>query len=224
MDMFMDKLAHKKTAQEIIRANSEADAEEMERLKEQTAEYREILGQMQKLVADCEHINRLTENAVSGIEQSRGSAGELEKLGTAVEEMKTDIAQIRAAAARMESETAELKSAVAGMEPEAAEMKSAVEQMKSETAEMKSAVAEMKEEAAAKAAATDENTHRECVKVYRNVQAVVVDENGKQKEAIVAAVGASKGRLGAVLGVSIAALIVALGGVVFQVLTYLSIL
>lgn len=31
---------------------------------------------------------------------------------------------------------------------------------------------------------SDENVHKECVKVYRNVQAAVVEENEKQTEAI----------------------------------------
>ena len=39
MDTFMDKLAQKLTAQEIIRGNLAADAEEMDTLKEQVKDY-----------------------------------------------------------------------------------------------------------------------------------------------------------------------------------------
>ena len=40
MDTFMDKLAQKLNAQEMIKANSAADAEEMDQLKSQLREYR----------------------------------------------------------------------------------------------------------------------------------------------------------------------------------------
>ena len=46
MDTFMDKLAQKLNAQEMIRANSAADAEEMDQLKSQLREYDECLAQM----------------------------------------------------------------------------------------------------------------------------------------------------------------------------------
>ena len=39
MDMFMDKLAQKLTAQEIIKANTAADTEELNKLKGQVKDY-----------------------------------------------------------------------------------------------------------------------------------------------------------------------------------------
>ena len=68
--------------------------------------------------------------------------------------------------------------------------------------------------------ASDENVHKECVKVYRNVQAVVVEESGKQKEAIAETQKATeklKGKLNAILGISVVALILSLAGVAIQV-------
>ena len=52
MDMFMDKLAQKLNAQEIIRANTAADAEEMNKLKNQIAEYNECLTKLQQLIEE----------------------------------------------------------------------------------------------------------------------------------------------------------------------------
>ena len=52
MDMFMDKLAQKLTAQDIIKANTAADVEELNRLKNQIAEYNECLVKLQKLIDD----------------------------------------------------------------------------------------------------------------------------------------------------------------------------
>lgn len=49
MDNFMDKLAQKYNAQEMIRANAQAEASEMQRLQEQVAAYEGILQDMRKL-------------------------------------------------------------------------------------------------------------------------------------------------------------------------------
>ena len=69
---------------------------------------------------------------------------------------------------------------------------------------------------------SDEFTHRENVKVYRNVQAVVVEENSKQTENITAAVKKLRGKLNGILGVSIAALIISLGSLVIQILNMMN--
>ena len=66
--------------------------------------------------------------------------------------------------------------------------------------------------------------HKECVKVYRNVQAAVVEENEKQTEEIAEKVKSGLvGRLNGVLGVSIAALLVAAADIVLHVLSMLHI-
>lgn len=49
MDNFIDKLAQKFSAQEMIKANSQAEAEEMKRLQLQISEYEKILQEMRKL-------------------------------------------------------------------------------------------------------------------------------------------------------------------------------
>ena len=49
MDSFMDKIAQKFTAQDMIKANSAAEEKEMKRLRMQVAEYDERLQEMRKL-------------------------------------------------------------------------------------------------------------------------------------------------------------------------------
>ncbi len=49
MDTFIDKIASKFSAQEIIKANSEAEEKELQRLKSQLAEYDERLQEIRKL-------------------------------------------------------------------------------------------------------------------------------------------------------------------------------
>jgi hypothetical protein len=56
------------------------------------------------------------------------------------------------------------------------------------------------------------------------VQAVVVEENTKQAESITTDLKKLKGKLNAIFGVSVVALIAAVGGVVFQLLVYLQVI
>ena len=63
--------------------------------------------------------------------------------------------------------------------------------------------------------------HKECVKVYRNVQAVVVEENNKQSEVLNDVKGkmeAVSKKLKTVMGISIAAVAISLISVVMQFL------
>ena len=59
MDNFMDKLAQKFNAQELIKANSQAEAQEMKKLELQVAEYERILQEIRRLnyknteLSDC---------------------------------------------------------------------------------------------------------------------------------------------------------------------------
>lgn len=200
MDMFMDKLAQRLTAQEIIKANTAADAEELNKLKDRVAEYNECLDKLQKLITDGgaklenaqvngEELNRLIEVSIQKIQAMQQDTASLEalqqKLGEQLTAMETTVAQ------RQESSEQNVIGQV-------------TERMN----------------------ASDENVHKECVKVYRNVQAVVVEESGKQSEVLTelsAKVGSVKGKLGAILGISITALILSLGSVVMLVLEMLNI-
>lgn len=49
MDSFIDKLAQKFTAQEIIKANASAEAEELHRAREQVKQYEECLNEMKQV-------------------------------------------------------------------------------------------------------------------------------------------------------------------------------
>ena len=66
--------------------------------------------------------------------------------------------------------------------------------------------------------------HKENVKVYRNVQAVVVEENKKQTESLEAAQKKAAGKSGGILTVSIITLIAVLANIAWNVLLYLNIL
>ena len=210
MDTFMDKLAQKLNAQEMIRANSAAEAEELGKLRNQVAEYNQCLAKLQKLLEDGEQklegakvdgaeINRLVEESIAKISA-------LQKDTESIDEMKVVLAGLK-------------DSLEAALQEQEQSLSAKLEDQKAVVADR---LEEQKAAVAAKLDESNENVHKECVKVYRNVQAVVVEENGKQTESLTNSVDALKGKLNAVLGVSITAMILALAGVVLQVLNLLN--
>ena len=186
MDTFMDKLAQKLTAQEMIKANSAADAEEMGRMKQQIQEYEGILNQMQEV----------TSESLAKIEAAKVDGAQIDRM------VETSIQKIEEIQANTELSQ---------------DVKDSLEEFKSSLEEWKTALDEKLDH-------VTEDVHKECVKVYRNVQAVVVEENGKQTESITTAVNGIKGKLGTVLGVSIVSLIIAVAGVVLNCLHIFNIL
>uniref|UniRef100_UPI00405665A0 hypothetical protein n=1 Tax=Acetatifactor sp. TaxID=1872090 RepID=UPI00405665A0 len=243
MDTFMDKLAQKLTAQEMIKANTAADAEEMNKLKSQVQEYQEILDRMKQLVeesaakienakVDGSEINRLVEAGIAKISEIQVAAQDNEKMQDALMQLKqsvdmrlNDITEDwNELEQTFNSKLNHTNESIIRLENVIGEK---VENAINAKMEGVSAIDEKLEcvsALGAKVDAANENIHKECVKVYRNVQAAVGEENTKQSESIVAAVKELKGKLAAIFGVSIAALVIALGGVVFQLLVYLQVI
>ncbi len=200
MDMFMDKLAQRLNAQEIIRANTAADTEELNKLKDRVAEYNECLDRLQKLLED----------GSSKIEGAQVDGAELNRL------IAESIDKIRA----MQQDTKCLEELQEKLTGKLNEMEVAVD------TGLAAASQSVLEQVSERMAISDENVHKECVKVYRNVQAVVAEESTKQSETmseISAKVGSLKGKVGAVLGISIVAMIMSLGSVALLVLQLLNI-
>lgn len=133
MDTFMDKLAQKMNAQEIIKANMAAETARMEQLQGQVEAYEALLKDMRrvntKTVENTEHMKEVLQESLSKIAEIQS-----------VSNNNTDI----------EQKLAELK-----------------QQM---------------EEAFHR---SDDFIHKENVKVYRNVQAAMVEELSKQMESLV---------------------------------------
>lgn len=212
MDMFMDKLAQKLNAQEIIKANTTAEVEELDKLRSRVSEYHECLDRLQRLVDEsaaklngvsgegAAEINRLAEESIAKIRAIQQDAAGLEKLGGQLNSMNSGIME-------------QLKLTNEAISEKVEQLAMRMEERPKDGLEEKFAAAE-------------ENVHRECVKVYRNVQAVVMEESGKQTETLTETTGKLnwlKGRVSVVLGISVAALVFSLANAVLQVLTLLGI-
>ena len=193
MDTFMDKLAQKLNAQEMIKANSAADAEEMDQLKNQLREYDECLAQMQQANKELRAVNHAMETLMSETIAPEESVAAIRKMQQENTEKLQELQQ---------------------------EYTTKLEEIRQNTEELE----ELRKHLDEKLDGSDENVHKECVKVYRNVQAAVVEENEKQTEAIAGKIKESlNGKLNGVLGVSIAALLVAAADIVLHVLSILHI-
>lgn len=203
MDTFMDKLAQKLNAQEMIKANSAADAEEMDQLmdqlKSQLREYDECLAQMQQVNKELKAINQEMEKLMS-----ETIAPEVTKLS------EEGVAALQ----KLQQENTEKLEALGQ------QYTAKLEELQQST----EVLDELQKHVDEKLSTTEENVHKECVKVYRNVQAVVVEENEKQTEAIAAKVKENLGgKLNGVLGVSIAAVVLTVADIVLHVLSILHI-
>ena len=189
MDTFIDKLAHKLTAQEMIKANSAADAAELQRTKSQLAKYEELLNQLREVgrlnAESAKQVRDLTAEGVAKLEDTR-------KVEQLVDEAIAKIAQMQNAEMDMEQLEAKLE-----------ELKASIQPMLDQLSE---------------------HVHKENVKVYRNVQAVVVDETTKVTDTLGKTVKSLSGKLTAVLTISIVALLASVAGLVFQILVYLHII
>lgn len=164
MDNFMDKLAQKVNAQEMIKANSQAEAAEMKRLQMQVAEYEKILQEMRKLNYKNAELSDKMEAMIGD------NAGKIEG-------MKEDEHRLVTALRDLTDEQTRNREAELGKKET-----ESLERELAETEKYKSQIRDISELLEKKFANSDDFVHKENVKVYRNVQAVVVDEVKRQAE------------------------------------------
>ena len=196
MDGFIDRFAQRKNAQDIIRANAEAEAPENARLHGELAGYENAIVEIQKS-------NQLNiENA--------------EKVREVLEEGLKKIAEVQKIETPDQSE----------------ELMKICEELKAELSEklgtnFEDRLSAQKEEISKLMKDSEDFVHKENVKVYRNVQAVIQEELPKQTEEIKSAVQESVDSVhtsGALLPLVILALLASLGSIALQVLQILHII
>ncbi len=79
MDTFIDKLAQRLTAQEMIKANTAADAEELHKVQGQVKQYEAYLDELQNIssavtaaVSRLEHAGEISGEMVDRLEHASG--------------------------------------------------------------------------------------------------------------------------------------------------------
>ena len=164
MDNFMDKLAQKISAQELIKANSQAEAEELQRLQMQVSEYEKILQEMRKLNYRNTELSEKLDLMIGD------NAGKIQNMK---EEEQRLIAALRDLT---DEQTRNREAELERREEERLERERAEEARKQTDI---TAITDLLENKFQK---SDDFVHKENVKVYRNVQAVVVDEIKRSTE------------------------------------------
>lgn len=196
MDMFMDKLAQRLNAQEIIKANTTAETEELNKLRSRVVEYNECLDKL----------NALVESSSAKLEGAQVDNRELQNL---VGEIYSSVVALQNLTEENAEDIGDITESLEGVLKESLEK-----------------IAAMQQGVEAIVASSGDNVHKECVKVYRNVQAVVVEEGAKQAEnleLVTAKVNAVKSKASAALGFSIVTFVLVLCSVAMQVLEFLNI-
>lgn len=141
MDSFKDKIAEKFGATDIIRANSEAEAKELNNAKARVEELEKAVSEMRRLSLKCAETNEVTTQMI------RASIEKIEET------------QINTQA----SETVDYTERLDAIEKQIQVLKDAMADSFKEQEEV---------------------IHKEDVRVYRNVQASIIDELKQQSEAL----------------------------------------
>lgn len=137
MDTIMDKLTGKYNSGDVIKANSEADARQLEAYKERVSELEKAVSDMRRLNLKCVETQEATGQLVQGAIEKIEEAG-CEGSGLSKEDLDKILTGLN----------------------------------------------ELKETVDSSFKAANEENHKENVRVYRNVQATVIDELKQQSEAI----------------------------------------
>lgn len=176
MDTFMSKLSQKINAQEMIRANTAADTAKMEAMQRQMEEYDKLLQDMRKVNLKAAENMDLMQNAIKEglqkIEEIQGNSDTQADNERLLTETKKQMEEFLP---RLQRQTEDLlprmQTQMEGLLPEIRkQVEEPLEEMKKQM-----------EEGFTKA---DDFLHKENVKVYRNVQASVVEELNKQNEVL----------------------------------------
>ena len=196
----MDKLAQKFSAQEMINANSQAEAEEMKRLQMQVSEYEKILQEMRKLSYKNTELSERLELVIGE------NAGKIQRMKEDEEKLIAVLKDLT------EEQTKNRDSELEKKEEERLEKERADEAKKQSDISVITNLLENKFQR------SDDFVHKENVKVYRNVQAVVVDELKRYTENAQEEKNAINAKLGKVMKFSVISMLASIVGVVLWAL------
>ena len=201
MDNFMDKLAQKFNAQEMIKANSQAEAAEMKKLQLQVAEYEKILQEMRKLnYKNAELTEKIDGLVGENAGKLQGLQEDEQKLLNLLRDLTEE--QTRNREEEFSRKEEEKLEAVAGSQTQSKEIVSRTQEL---------------------FARSEDFVHKENVKVYRNVQAVIVEELKKQTDTLCQENDRLASRMNVVMAFSLITMLLAVASLIVQILTGLNI-
>ena len=172
MDNFMDKISQKLNSQEIIRANAAADAAALESLEKQLALFKDQMEKYDDCLQEMRKLNLKNIESAQGVQELADEASQ--KLGKTVGE-------VEAASVSRIKETSDVS--IAGINQtlneslaKIAEIKENSDNLEQITENMTGLQTRLEE----LFKSMEDFLHTDNVKVYRNVQASMIEELGKQ--------------------------------------------
>lgn len=172
MDNFMDKLVHKFNSQELIRANSAADAAELENLEKQLTLFKEQMDKYDGCLQEMRKLNLANIESAQGVQQLADKAGE--RLGQTVGEVEAEsVSRIR--------QTSDLS--IEGINKTVNESLAKIAEIKENAEgleEITGTMTELQTKLETLFKGLEDFLHTDNVRVYRNVQAAMIEELEKQ--------------------------------------------
>lgn len=183
MDNFMDKIAQKLTSQDMIRANSAADAAELESLETQMALFKEQMGKYDDCLQEMRKLNLKNIESAQGVQQLADQAnerlektvGELESTSVSKIQQTSDLS-IAGIKQTSDVSIAGINQTVAESLAKIAEIKENADNLEKITETMTNLQGKLEESFKS----MEDFLHTDNVKVYRNVQAAMIEELEKQ--------------------------------------------
>ncbi len=173
MDNFMDKVAEKLNSQEIIRANAAADAAALENLEKQLTLFKNQMEKYDDCLQEMRRLNLKNIESAQGVQELADKANE--KLGETVGNME-------AASVSRIKETSDLS--IAGINQTLNESLAKIAEIKENSDNLEQVtenMAELQTKIEERFKTMEDFLHVDNVKVYRNVQAAMIEELGKQE-------------------------------------------
>lgn len=185
MDNFLDKITQKLNAQDMIRANSAADAAELENLETQMAVFKEQMEKYDDCLQEMRRLNLKNIESAQGVQAMADQASEkIEKTVGAVETASVSrIQQTSDMSIAGIQQTSD--ASIAGINQTVAESLAKIAEIKDNSDKDKlEKIAEIMAELQVKMDESfkklEDFLHTDNVKVYRNVQAAMIEELEKQ--------------------------------------------
>ena len=183
MDNFMDKIAQKLNSQDMIRANAAADAAELETLETQMAMFKEQMAKYDDCLQEMRKLNLKNIESAQGVRHLADQANE--KLGKTVEEMEAaSVSKIQEASDLSIAGIQQTSDAsIAGINQTVEESLAKIAEIKENTANLEAITETMtgvQEKLEQSFKGLEDFLHTDNVKVYRNVQAAMIEELEKQ--------------------------------------------
>lgn len=172
MDNFMDKVAEKLNSQELIRANAAADAAALENLEKQLALFKDQMEKYDDCLQEMRKLNLKNIESAQGVQELAATANE--KLGQS-------LGEVEAASVSRIKETSDLS--IAGINQTLNKSLAKIEQIKENADSLERITEDMsglQTKIEERFRNMEDFLHIDNIKVYRNVQAAMMEELEKQ--------------------------------------------